>query len=89
MTPKDMADEMIHSFRSVHPSRNYTGFCDTMAKQCALIAVDKIINSNPQKPVFKTEIDIHGQKEYLHDYPTDLFWEEVRSEIIKPSSTDE
>jgi ferritin-like protein len=40
------------------------------AKQCALIAVQEIINANPHSNPFTTE-----------GYSTMLFWQEVKNEI--------
>jgi ferritin-like protein len=40
------------------------------AKQCALIAVQEIINANPHSNPFTTEV-----------YSTMLFWQEVKQEI--------
>lgn len=66
MTPKEKAEELVHKM--------YAGFVHDLysykAKQCALIAVDEIINS-----VVITNLTI-AQNQF--DY-----WEEVKSEIEK------
>ena len=66
MTPKEKAEELVHKM--------YAGFVHDLysykAKQCALIAVDEIINS-----VVITNLTI-AQNQF--DY-----WEEVKQEIEK------
>jgi hypothetical protein len=44
MTPKEKADELFLKFRQIPPSSPYTGVDDGEAKQCALIAVDEILD---------------------------------------------
>ena len=45
MTAKEKAGELFLKFRQIPPCSPYTGVDDGEAKQCALIAVDEIINS--------------------------------------------
>jgi hypothetical protein len=45
MTPKEKAYELFLKFRQIPPSSPYTGVDDGEAKQCALIAVDEILNA--------------------------------------------
>jgi hypothetical protein len=69
MTPKEKAKELYDKFYMAIPS-DEMGLCDEAAKQCALIAVDEIIDSEPQY-------------EWSNDYwknPND-FWQEVKREI--------
>jgi hypothetical protein len=58
----EMYDKMLNS-----DIMNMSKFC---AKQCALIAVQEIINANPHSNPFTTEV-----------YSTMLFWQEVKNEI--------
>jgi hypothetical protein len=73
MTPKEKAFELAHKFRllEIRTSENsYMMISMADAKQCALIAVDEIIDSEPQY-------------EWSNDYwknPND-FWQEVKREI--------
>jgi hypothetical protein len=73
MTPKEKAFELAHKFRllEIRTSENsYMMISMADAKQCALIAVDEIIDSEPQY-------------EWSNDYwknPND-FWQEVKQEI--------
>ena len=65
MTPKEKAVELVDKFRL---SKAIT---ESYAKQCALIAVDEIIKSNPYE-VSKTDMD-----------STIEYWQEVKQEIEK------
>ena len=68
MTPKDKALELVQKyFKANHQPY---GFKD--AKQCALIAVDEIINTGPLKMIDWGEI--------ISDKP---YWQEVKQEIEK------
>ena len=65
MTPKEKADELCSKYynRIEHTlSIEYVGFDRDIAKQCALIAVDEILETNPYKArnywhVVKQEIE--------------------------------
>lgn len=68
MTPKEKAEEMFHKFYGV---KAYNEMCNmTMfeAKQCALIAVDEIINN------------INTSSLYFSDI---MYWRQVKNEIEK------
>jgi hypothetical protein len=71
MTPKEKAQELVEKYS------NYTSDWDYLikAQQCALIAVDEIINSNPYK------LSLEGK--FLTEHITyDInFWKEVKKEI--------
>jgi hypothetical protein len=62
MTPQEKAQELVEKF--------YWDY-DT-AKQCALVAVDCIITSNPHSNPLNTEV-----------YSTMGYWQEVKKEIEK------
>jgi hypothetical protein len=63
MTPKEKAKELLERMTIHH----WTDVCDSEgAKQCALIAVDEIINS----------VDNEHVSDIFNDY-----WEEVKKEI--------
>ena len=74
MTPKEKANELVDKFNKPNTT-NYPYVHN--AQQCALIAVDEIINSNPYK------LSLEG--EFLTEHITyDInFWEEVKKEIEK------
>ena len=63
MTPKETAEELYYRFTIYAPLH-----IDN--KECALIAVNYIINSNPHSNPFNTEV-----------YSTFNYWIEVKKEI--------
>ena len=70
MTPKEKAQELVKKFTAHSYHNDNVQQCFDHAKQCALIAVDEIIDSEPQY-------------EWSNDYwknPND-FWQEVKQEI--------
>lgn len=75
MTPKEKARELVNKFtehtRVFHEHLGWEDYLDS-AKQCALIAVDEIILSNPHSNPFNTEV-----------YSTMKYWQEVKQEIEK------
>ena len=66
MEPKEKAKDLVDKFSNVPLLDSYE------AKQCALIAVDEIINSNPHSNPLNT--DVHSTMSY---------WQEVKQEIEK------
>jgi hypothetical protein len=71
MTPKEKAEELFTTYRfslSI-PNAPLGDLKDSIAKQCALIAVDEIINSRPAIT--------DSQIEYQN------YWQEVKQEIEK------
>ena len=75
MTPKEKAKELLERM-TVH---HWTDVCDSEgAKQCALIAVDEIINSSPSLPI------LGDSGSYVEDIElSKIYWEEVKQEIEK------
>ncbi len=67
MTTKEKASDLFLKFRQVPPCSTYTGIDDGEAKQCALIAVDEIINECGDRCLF-SKCD---------------YWQEVKSELEK------
>jgi hypothetical protein len=70
MTPQEKAKELINRYYSI------TGPF-TEAKQCALIAVEEIINNNSKIPGLLTQDTMHNTS----------YWQEVMDEI-KTYNTD-
>ena len=81
MTPKEKAEELVDKFHI----KVYVSFIENSipsvinalmlynsAKQCALIALDEIIMSNPHSNPFNTNV-----------YSTMGYWQEVKQEIEK------
>jgi hypothetical protein len=69
MEAKLKAEELVLKFLRVE-NNTPEWFNTHIAKQCALIAVQEIINANPHSNPFTTEV-----------YSTMLFWQEVKNEI--------
>jgi hypothetical protein len=70
MTPKEKAEELFNKmYNTDDPMGNYPMCFDT-AKQCALIAVDEIINS-----IVITDLTT-AENQFI-------YWEEVKQEIEK------
>lgn len=70
MTPKEKAEHLIIKNLIVSSKNNYN-MSYTIAKQCALIAVDEIIKELTEE----ISPSVHG---FRHKY-----WEEVKQEINK------
>jgi hypothetical protein len=78
MTPKEKANKLFGKFAMyLRANLMYDEEANEDAKQCALIAVDEIINSNPYK------LSLEGK--FLTEHITyDInYWEEVKQEIEK------
>ena len=65
MTPKEKAKELVDKFQFILTQKQF-------GKQCALIAVNEIINSNPYSNPFNTNVE-----------STMSYWQEVKQEIYK------
>lgn len=77
MTPKEKAEELIRRFYSIGAIE---------CKQCALIAVDEIIKSEPRSPSDVDWDDCGGTHQYYYEAQredADNYWEEVKKEIEK------
>ena len=69
MTPKEKAQELVDKFRLNILDYEGSGLNTFKAKQCALIAVDEIINS-----IIITDLTT-AENQFI-------YWEEVKHEII-------
>lgn len=77
MTPKEKAKELLNKY-----SMPIDGHKNIYYKQCALIAVDEIIKSNPIYPWAK---DVGAKAQGLYEnviFPTN-YWRDVKSEILQ------
>jgi hypothetical protein len=73
MTPKEKAEQLVGKlFDSIFPSYD----ANELAKQCALIAVDEILNVLPQKEY------LEDKSKYIENRER-LYWQEVKQEIEK------
>jgi hypothetical protein len=75
MKAKDKANKMCLDFLiDVHTDERDYGMNKEMAKQCALIAVDEILNSNP----CCEDSDRGGNFQWASN---EYYWQEVKQEI--------
>jgi hypothetical protein len=76
MTPKDKAISLVDSYRIILMNENTECgeeiLSTVIAKQCALIAVDEIIRSNPHSNPLNTNVE-----------STMEYWQQVKQEINK------
>jgi hypothetical protein len=81
MTTKLKAEELVNSYRIILMNEDTECgneiLCTSIAKQCALIAVDEILNIEHPQIIIYTEII----KNSIRDYFQDEYWEEVKKEI--------
>ena len=70
MTPKEKAKDLVDKFTAIKGNPFFSN-------ECALIAVDEIIKSNPHSPSEPLEIMQH--------FFACKYWEEVKQEIVKLS----
>lgn len=78
MTPKEKAIELVESFMNIKQQKlaDYSIIYHPTAKQCALIAVNEIIQSGPSYPY-----DI--QFDSMPHFRSLKYWNEVKQEIEK------
>lgn len=72
MTPKEKAKELIDKFWYVEPEESCDGMEYHMAQQCALIAVDEILDLN---------LGLSNCDE--NNWDVERFYKEVKNEIEK------
>ena len=81
-TPKEKAEELVRKFLEV-PDSQFSDDGNLMfeveAKQCAIIAVDEIIKSNPTNPLKSGYIEIYSD---MIDQSIE-YWQQVKIEIEK------
>lgn len=77
MKPKEKAEELVNKFIP-HTLVFNDGWLEAKdeAKQCALIAVDEILNVLPQHEYLEDRGEYHENRERL-------YWKEVKQEIEK------
>lgn len=77
MTPKEKAEELL--------SKYYLQVATLeQQKQCALIAVDEILKSEPRSPSDVDWDDVGGTHQYYYEAQreeADKYWQEVKREI--------
>jgi len=83
-TPKEKANELVDNYWLMDKINPFLS--KEQAKQCALIAVDEILNSVPLEPNFADWDDCGGEHRYFYDAQKTHalhFWQEVKKEIEK------
>jgi hypothetical protein len=89
MTAVDKAKELINRFDNIFvedEDEHYEGTVERIAKQCALIAVDEIILSEPRYPSDVDWDDVGGTHQYYYEAQRESakkYWNEVKNEITK------
>lgn len=76
MTPKEKAKELVDKMWNIDEGYGSIGFHE--AKQCALIAVDEILDNNCGSTT-DYGVDAEDNELYMDEY----FWMEVKQEIEK------
>lgn len=71
LTPKEKAKELVEKFSDLEEGEMYIG----KAKQCALIAVDEILEATPHSPSLPLELMPH--------FSAMKYWKEVKEELLK------
>ncbi len=85
MTPKEKAKELVNSIYEILLKNDHLQSYDA-SKQCALIAVDEIIKSEPRCPNDVDWDDVGGTHQYYYEAQredADKYWKEVKQEIEK------
>jgi hypothetical protein len=76
MTPKEKAKKLFDKYYIVCQEYTEEIQCSIQAKECALIAVDEVINSNP----CCEDSDRGGNFQWASN---EYYWQEVKQEIEK------
>ena len=82
MTPKEKAEELVNAIEH----KTYSLLKDEQSKQCALIAVDEILKSEPRYPSNVDWDDAGATHQYYYEAQREeaaRYWEEVKQEIEK------
>jgi len=78
MTPKQKANELFFKYYEIVEHTLSTEYV-LLAKKCALIAVDEIINASPTNPLKSGYIELYSD---MVDEAI-IYWQEVKQEIEK------
>jgi hypothetical protein len=85
MTPQEKANDLFVTFRfaMAHPKAPFGIYKDDIAKQCALLTVDEIIESRNEDKGFDDTL-LSTASGYWTAHPMYLtYWEQVKQEIEK------
>jgi len=86
MTPKEKAEQLVVTYLRIkdNQTKGWAGMHTRMAIQCALIAVDEILKSEPRSPSDVDWDDVGGTHQYYYEAQreeADKYWQEVKREI--------
>jgi hypothetical protein len=85
MTPKEKAEELVKKMYAAH-SNSASDITLMFAKECALIAVDEILKSEPRCPSDVDWDDVGGTHKYYYEAEREdanKYWQQVKQEIEK------
>jgi len=74
MTPKEKAEELILKYLRLQEEGSSNWFHKILAKKCALIAVDEILNY---------DIRAKCEVQFIIEQRIESYWQEVKQEIEK------
>ena len=74
MTPKEKAEELVRKYYSFGLNNPAQSFSWYECKQCALIAVEEILNA-----IYNEDFDGH----LIDEHDAASYWQEVKKEIEK------
>ncbi len=88
ITPKEKAKELANKFLRTYKVSLYPPFTKASdeAKECALIAVDEILDARPLDPNYVDWDDCGAAHQYWYEAQKEEaleFWQEVKTEIEK------
>ncbi len=84
MNPKERAKEIYCKYTEALNIRDLQMTANPFAKQCALIAVDEIINARPLDPNYVDWDDCGATHQYWYESQKEEaleFWNNVKSEL--------
>jgi hypothetical protein len=83
MTPKEKAEDLFNQYANIIYDRALTVMQYEICKQCALIAVDEILNSYPHTFGINKEYTKDGElvTSMVNIRPNISYWQEVKKEI--------
>ena len=84
MTPKEKAEGLVIKYLRLNGDTEW--FHKVLAKQCALIAVDEILKSEPSYPSNVDWDDAGATHQYYYEAQREeaaRYWEQVKQEIEK------
>ena len=82
MTPKEKAKELVKKLTLTSNAQNGSWMCKDLAKQCALIAVNEILELKETQEEYQIQYD-NGEWSREIGFRYSKYWQEVKKEIEK------